>query len=73
MIVAPESTSCLCTSWCVYVGLIVVITPPTSATPWKITAYSGMFGDISASTSPLPKPFAVRPPANECAAAARPA
>src|SRR5919199_314092 len=71
--VAPASTSWWCTSRSVYVGLIVVMTPPASATPWKTTAYSGRFGAMRASTSPLPKPRAANPPANErtpCSSAA---
>ena len=39
------------------VGRVDVVTmPPAMATPWNTTAYSGQFGAMIASTSPLPKP-----------------
>ena len=40
---APESASCVRSSSAVYIGLIVVTTPPASEAAWKATAYSSAF------------------------------
>src|SRR6185503_4072082 len=49
----------------------VVTTPPSAATAWKTTAYSGPFGAHRASTSPRPNPRSARPAATDPTARTR--
>ena len=70
MIVAPESFSWRASSSAPYIGLAVVLVPPSSATAKKTAAYSGTFGLYRQSTSPRPKPRA-RSAARQCSISVR--
>jgi hypothetical protein len=59
-IFAPESFNWKAISSGVYSELIGDITQPAAAIPWNTTGYQGVFGQKTATTSPLRSPRACR-------------